>query len=188
MRCWPRLVVTRRDDRAHWRLRERVLRKGQRGRLRDPLAAKPGLDAPVHLDLALPRRATFEANVPDRDRVVAGDDVDAPPPVTRILLAARQVNVPLPEECYLAQINATRSIFREFAARKSLDGLEALFPTRAEDPILNSLLSLPCNEIRVPSTEKGALRYFVWVVTSSGLEPQIQLSGDQINHRLEVPR
>jgi hypothetical protein len=56
-------------------------------------------------------------------------------------------NEPFPQACYIAQITAEGSIFRTFAAERSLESVDALFPSRDEDPVLNSLLSLPWNEI-----------------------------------------
>ena len=57
-------------------------------------------------------------------------------------------NAPLAPSYYVAKITADRSLFRDFAARSSFDAVESLFPTRREDPILNSLLSLPWTEIK----------------------------------------
>jgi hypothetical protein len=59
-------------------------------------------------------------------------------------------NEPLPQACYVGQITADRSVLRAFAAEQSLEGVESLFPPRDEDPVLNSLLSLPWNEISEP--------------------------------------
>lgn len=54
---------------------------------------------------------------------------------------------PLPTEYFVARISADRSLFRDFALKHALDAVETLFPTRREDPILNSLLCLPWTEI-----------------------------------------
>lgn len=57
-------------------------------------------------------------------------------------------NKPLPPSYYVAKITADRALFRDFAAKRSFDTVESLFPTRREDPILNSLLCLPWTEIK----------------------------------------
>lgn len=54
---------------------------------------------------------------------------------------------PLPSTLYLGKVIADRALLRDFAAKNSLDSLESLFPTRREDPILDSLLCLPWAEI-----------------------------------------
>lgn len=56
-------------------------------------------------------------------------------------------NKPLPPSYYVAKITADRSLLRDFAAKHSFDAVESLFPTRREDPILNSLLCLPWIEM-----------------------------------------
>lgn len=50
---------------------------------------------------------------------------------------------PLSAECFLAHIEADCAVFREFAAEFGLTSTCSLFPSSAEDPILDALLSLP---------------------------------------------
>lgn len=54
---------------------------------------------------------------------------------------------PLPPESFVVRIAADRSLFRAYALKHGLDAVETLFPTRREDPILNSLLYLPWTQI-----------------------------------------
>ncbi len=52
-------------------------------------------------------------------------------------------NAPLPDECFLAHIEADCAIFREFAAEAGLGSTDSVFPPSTDDPILEALLSLP---------------------------------------------
>ncbi|ADU73011.1 hypothetical protein [Pantoea sp. At-9b] len=62
------------------------------------------------------------------------------------LLGPTQGN-PVPKECFLLQITASRSIFREYAALNGLTHTDTLFPPTSKDPILKALLELPWREI-----------------------------------------
>ncbi|HAW2200185.1 TPA: FRG domain-containing protein [Escherichia coli] len=54
---------------------------------------------------------------------------------------------PVPQNCFLAQIKASRSLFKQFAELHGLTDTNSLFPSPAEDPILDALLGLPWHEI-----------------------------------------
>lgn len=54
---------------------------------------------------------------------------------------------PVPKECFVAQITANRSIFREYAALHGLTDTDSIFPPSTIDPILKALLELPWREI-----------------------------------------
>jgi hypothetical protein len=56
----------------------------------------------------------------------------------------------VPQECLLGQTTGPRSVFRDFAHEAGLVSTNSIFPTRDEDPILSSLLSLPWKEIPLP--------------------------------------
>jgi len=56
-------------------------------------------------------------------------------------------------ECLVAMITGPRSVFREFAATDGLTSTEMIFPNRAEDPLLNALLSIPWKEIPLPESK-----------------------------------
>lgn len=58
-------------------------------------------------------------------------------------------NKPIPENCYIAQITAPRSILRDYAASHGLVDTNTLFPSISEDPILKALLGLPWDEIKI---------------------------------------
>lgn len=58
-------------------------------------------------------------------------------------------NKPVPQNCYIAQITAPRSILRDYAASHGLVDTNTLFPSISEDPILKALLSLPWDEIKI---------------------------------------
>lgn len=54
---------------------------------------------------------------------------------------------PIPRDCYVAHITASRSIFREYAHLHGLKDTDSLFPPTVKDPILKELLELPWREI-----------------------------------------
>lgn len=54
---------------------------------------------------------------------------------------------PVPKECFVAQITANRSIFREYAALHGYTDTDSIFPPVTLDPILKALLGLPWREI-----------------------------------------
>lgn len=53
----------------------------------------------------------------------------------------------VPQHCFSAQITASRSVLRDYAAARGLNDTDALFPPVTEDPILHALLGLPWREI-----------------------------------------
>jgi len=55
----------------------------------------------------------------------------------------------LPVECFHSRIEADRQVFADFAAEAGLASTDDLFPSRASDPVLDALLSLPWLEIRM---------------------------------------
>lgn len=54
---------------------------------------------------------------------------------------------PVPKECFIAQITASRSIFREYAVLHGFTDTDSMFPPATRDPILKALLELPWREI-----------------------------------------
>ncbi|CAH3577411.1 MULTISPECIES: FRG domain-containing protein [Klebsiella/Raoultella group] len=54
---------------------------------------------------------------------------------------------PVPKECFIAQITANRSIFREYATLHGYTDTDSIFPPAKRDPILKALLDLPWREI-----------------------------------------
>lgn len=69
-------------------------------------------------------------------------------------------NAPLPIECYLGHIEGNCTVFRELAAEFGLATTRDVFPTSREDPILDTLLSLPWIEIPGMAAEKGDIPFF----------------------------
>lgn len=53
----------------------------------------------------------------------------------------------VPKNCFIAQITASRAIFRDYAALHGLTKTDSLFPPVSKDPILKALLDLPWREI-----------------------------------------
>lgn len=54
---------------------------------------------------------------------------------------------PVPSECFIAQIKASRSLLKQYAALNAITDTNSLFPSSSEDPILKELLGLPWREI-----------------------------------------
>lgn len=54
---------------------------------------------------------------------------------------------PVPKECFIAQITASRTVLRDYAVAHGLTDTNSLFPSPASDPILKALLELPWREI-----------------------------------------
>ncbi|EKD4047414.1 FRG domain-containing protein [Vibrio parahaemolyticus] len=55
---------------------------------------------------------------------------------------------PIPKECFVAHITASRSIFRDYANLHDLTNTDSVFPPASKDPILKALLELPWREIK----------------------------------------
>jgi hypothetical protein len=64
-------------------------------------------------------------------------------------------NKEVPLECFVAQITASRAIFRDYAAEEGFTETEHLFPSTKDDPILRALLGLPWKKIDEPGDTEG---------------------------------
>lgn len=54
---------------------------------------------------------------------------------------------PVPENCFIAQIKASRSLLKQYAVLNAITDTNSLFPSVTEDPILKELLDLPWREV-----------------------------------------
>lgn len=54
---------------------------------------------------------------------------------------------PVPENCFVAQIKASRALFKQYAELNAITDTNSLFPSVVEDPILRELLDLPWREL-----------------------------------------
>lgn len=64
-------------------------------------------------------------------------------------------NAEVPKECFIAHITAPRAVFRDYAAEEGLTQTDHVFPSRADDPILQALLGLPWKKIDHPLNRMG---------------------------------
>ncbi|MBS0900129.1 FRG domain-containing protein [Pantoea dispersa] len=67
--------------------------------------------------------------------------------VQKAWLLGPTLGKPIPKECFVAQVTADRSIFREYAAMHGFKDTDSIFPPATKDPILKALLGLPWREI-----------------------------------------
>lgn len=70
------------------------------------------------------------------------------------------IHVDLPVDCYLARVEAPRSVFRNYSNEMGFVTTENLFPDIHHDPVLDILSSMPWRHQRLPEEKSDDLKFF----------------------------
>lgn len=70
------------------------------------------------------------------------------------------IHVDLPVDCFLARVEAPRSVFRNYSNENGFVTTENLFPDIQHDPVLEILSSMPWRHQRLPEEKSDDLKFF----------------------------